>query len=360
MRKAFVKAWAETCSSTGTGSPTMYVPAYKTFLVKPTTFSGPCLATNINVQIEGSIVAPGVSNWGNNDADTWLSFYRIDGLVFTGSGYIDGSGSSWWERSCKFSHKEEIHFSNCNNLTVSNLSIMNSQQMSLVVLRCENVYINQIKITSPEYSPNTDGIHLAASQNVRIEYASISTDDCISIGDETSNVVIDGVTCGPGHGISIGSLGKDQATATVENINISNSHFVNTTNGARIKTWQGGKGYVRSISYENISLSNVSNPIIIDQYYCNTDGNCETHKSAVQISDVKYNNFWGTSASNYAVTLNCSTTVACTDIHLTNINITTVPFSKGNTEAVCINAYGEADGYLNTDMSCLHYVETKF
>lgn len=51
-------------------------------------------------------MAPGVSNWGNNDADTWLSFYRIDGLVFTGSGYIDGSGSSWWERSCKFSHKE--------------------------------------------------------------------------------------------------------------------------------------------------------------------------------------------------------------------------------------------------------------
>ncbi|KAJ4809867.1 Pectin lyase-like superfamily protein [Rhynchospora pubera] len=233
--------------------------------------------------VEGSIVAPEVGKWNNHGAGKWLSFERIDGLVFTGSGSMDGSGSGWWVRTCKFSHTQgcasssptEIHFSRCNDLTVSNLSIMNSPQMSLVVLRCENVYINQLKITSPEYSPNTDGIHLSESQNVRIQNSIIGTgDDCISISDGTSNVVIDGITCGPGHGISIGSLGEDQSTATVEKISVSNSYFFNTTNGARIKTWQGGKGYVRSISYENIALSNVTNPIIIDQYYCLKESGC--------------------------------------------------------------------------------------
>ncbi|KAJ4748778.1 Pectin lyase-like superfamily protein [Rhynchospora pubera] len=223
--------------------------------------------------VEGSIVAPEVGKWNNHGAGKWLSFERIDGLVFTGSGSMDGSGSG----------------------------------LRLVI--------------SDEYSPNTDGIHLSESQNVRIQNSIIGTgDDCISISDGTSNVVIDGITCGPGHGISIGSLGEDQSTATVEKISVSNSYFLNTTNGARIKTWQ---------------------------------------ENAVHISDVKYNNFWGTSSKDYAVTLNCSKTVACTDIHLTNINITTVASSVENTEAACINAYGEADGYLNTDMSCLHYSEIK-
>ncbi|KAJ3708850.1 hypothetical protein LUZ61_012555 [Rhynchospora tenuis] len=236
--------------------------------------------------VEGSIVAPEFGKWNNHSARKWLSFERIDSLVFTGSGSMDGSGS---------------------------------------------------------------GLLLFISDG----------DDCISIGNGTSNVDIDGVSCGPGHGISIGSLGEDQSTATVEKISVSNSHFFNTTNGARIKTWQGGKGYVRSISYDNISFTNVTNPIIIDQYYCLTDNGCPPQKSAVQISNVKYNNFWGTSSKDYAVTLNCSKTVACTDIHLTNINITTVASSVGDTEATCINAYGEADGYLNTDMSCLHYSEIK-
>ncbi|KAJ3683153.1 hypothetical protein LUZ60_013380 [Juncus effusus] len=180
-----------------------------------------------------------------------------------------------------------------------------------------------------------------------------SGDDCISIGDMTSDVVIERVTCGPGHGISIGSLGKDQSSATVEEIHVLNSNFFNTTNGARIKTWQGGKGYAKSISFQNISLSYVENPIIIDQYYCTQD-HCDTHSNAVEISDITYSGFWGTSMNNCAVSLNCSKTVPCTNIQLNNINITSVPFSDKKTEAVCINAYGDTKGYINPEISCLN------
>lgn len=37
---------------------------------------------------------------------------------------------------------------------------------------------------------------------------------------------------------SIGSLGKDGETATVENVCVQNCNFRGTMNGARIKTWQ--------------------------------------------------------------------------------------------------------------------------
>lgn len=93
-------------------------------------------------------------------------------------------------------------------------------------------------IQSPGNSPNTDGIHIQASQNVAITNSKISSgnlhlsifflfflcytlilscfwldlalwftgDDCISIGDYSSNVQIYNIQCGPGHGIRLSLL----------------------------------------------------------------------------------------------------------------------------------------------------------
>lgn len=46
------------------------------------------------------------------------------------------------------------------------------------------------------------------------------------------------VTCGPGHGISIGSLGPDHSKACVSNITVRDIDMHDTMFGARIKTWQ--------------------------------------------------------------------------------------------------------------------------
>ena len=43
--------------------------------------------------------------------------------------------------------------------------------------------------------------------------------------------------CLPGHGISIGSLGKDKTKACVSNVTIWDIMLHNTMNGVRIKTW---------------------------------------------------------------------------------------------------------------------------
>jgi polygalacturonase len=51
-------------------------------------------------------------------------------------------------------------------------------------------------------------------------------------------VFIHDVTCGPGHGISIGGLGKDGTTAVVSGISVQNVKMTGTLTAARIKTWQ--------------------------------------------------------------------------------------------------------------------------
>lgn len=63
-------------------------------------------------------------------------------------------------------------------------------------------------------------------------------DDCISIQTGCSNVFIHNVNCGPGHGVSIGGLGKDDTKACVSNITVRDVKMQNTLNGVRIKTWQ--------------------------------------------------------------------------------------------------------------------------
>lgn len=63
-------------------------------------------------------------------------------------------------------------------------------------------------------------------------------DDCISIQTGCANIYMHNVKCGPGHGISIGGLGKDGTKACVSNITVRDTLMTSTMNGVRIKTWQ--------------------------------------------------------------------------------------------------------------------------
>lgn len=55
----------------------------------------------------------------------------------------------------------------------------------------------------------------------------------------------------------------------VEHIVVTNSVFTNTDNGVRIKTWaKPSNSYARNLIFNNLTMMNVSNPIIIEQEYC--------------------------------------------------------------------------------------------
>lgn len=66
----------------------------------------------------------------------------------------------------------------------------------------------------------------------------VAGDDCISIQTGCNGVKIHNVNCGPGHGISIGGLGRDSTKACVSNITVQDVNMYGTMTGVRIKTWQ--------------------------------------------------------------------------------------------------------------------------
>ncbi|XP_031286368.1 probable polygalacturonase At3g15720 [Pistacia vera] len=346
--QAFLKAWKQLCEAGGTGRPTLEIPASTTFLLKPTLFQGPCNSNDLHLQVLGDIIAPNTTSEWNGNRDCWLCFRDVNGLVIEGSGTINGRGFIWWNTDVKLhtysirkhncTRPRAVHFHNCNNLQITGISLVNSPKSHISINQCTGVSISRIQINSPCDSPNTDGIHISSSTNLDIQHSIIKTgDDCIAVNTGSSFINITGVACGPGHGISVGSLGEDRADDRVEEVHVRDCNFSRTQNGARIKTFRGGSGYARKISFEQITLIDSKNPIIIDQHYTN-DGKRES-SSAVKVSDVTYSGVQGTSAEEQAITLNCSDEIGCFNIKMKKIKISSsVPGKK--THAYCNNAHG--------------------
>ncbi|XP_061348243.1 polygalacturonase-like [Gastrolobium bilobum] len=341
---AFEKAWNEACSTGGD----LVVPESRVYHLKPIKFSGPC-KKNTAFTIYGTIKAwPQMSAY-QKDSRLWIMFETVMNLTVDGGGIFNGNGKKWWQNSCKINEslpcKEAptaVTFYECNNLRVANLMFKNAQQMHVKFQKCNNVRAMNLVVKAPGKSPNTDGIHITETQNIVISNSVIGTgDDCISIVSGSQNVRAKDITCGPGHGISIGSLGAGNSEAEVSNVVVNRATLTGTTNGVRIKTWQGGSGYARNIKFMNIVMRNVTNPIIIDQNYCDKkEGSCQEQESAVGLSNVVYQNIRGTSASEVAIKFDCSKTVPCKGIYLKDVVLT--PEGGGSTLATCENV-----GYVN-------------
>ena len=167
---------------------------------------------------------------------------------------------------------QTMKFDFITNGYVHHMQSINSKQSHFVLFGCENMTLRRLKITAPNDSPNTDGIKIGRSNGINISSVNIGTgDDCIAMLSGTRNVRISDVFCGPGHGISVGSLGKNEGEEDIDDIVVKNCTFSGTSNGVRIKSWESQLKKTLVVSnfvYEDIVMDNVQYPIVIDQDYC--------------------------------------------------------------------------------------------
>uniref|UniRef100_A0A803MF08 Polygalacturonase-like n=2 Tax=Chenopodium quinoa TaxID=63459 RepID=A0A803MF08_CHEQI len=303
--KALEAAWNIACDSTG--ESTIHIPEGEYFVPKSLKFSGKgCRNSKINFVINGTLKAPSDFRVLQN-SKTWVLFEHVNGLTLSG-GVFDAAGAKLW--NCKRSGKEacprgveSLGFVNSQNIEINGITSLDSQLYHIVIDDCQNVKVEGVTISASGHSPNTDGIHVQSSINVTISSSNIATgDDCISIGPGTKNFWIQDITCGPGHGISIGSLGKTLHEAKVYNVTVQTSTFINTENGVRIKSWgRPSDGFVSDVVFQHLTMENARNPIIIDQNYCPNHNDCPGEVSGVRISNVTYDDIHGSSATSIAL-----------------------------------------------------------
>lgn len=325
--EAFVNAFIAACKGPQAKGKTRLVVPQGVFLVSASIYQGPCTASSIVVEILGTIKADtDISNYPDN---AWLIFDSIDNMLITGSGRIDGQGEKVWEyndckRNAACTHlPSAIKFHAVSNTLIRGINMQNAMGFNLHITRSRFIRIKGIRITAPAKSPNTDGIHISRSNNCKIVNTFIGTgDDCISLGQGVVDLSVFKVICGPGHGISVGSLGKYKQEEDVRGFTVTNCTLMGTTNGLRIKTWPGSDpSKASNIVFKNILMRNVENPIIIDQSY--GDGDPVTNPSRVQISDIVFENIIGTTTTPVAVNLMCSKRVPCYNVQLNNVQLRT-------------------------------------
>ncbi|XP_044333960.1 exopolygalacturonase [Triticum aestivum] len=350
--EAFAKAWEKACSLK---DAVLVVTKGRRYKIGPSRFMGPC-KERLVVLMHGTIVAPEEpSEWDPKSPRLWLLFGGLVGARIQGGGVIDGSGSKWWANSCKVDRSKPckgaptaVTIDSCRGVRVRGLTIQNAQQMHLTVSRSRGVRLDGMAIQAPGDSPNTDGIHMGDSSNVSIIDTTIGVgDDCISMGPGTTKVNISGVTCGPGHGISIGSLGRYKDEKDVTDITVKNCVLKGSSNGLRIKSYEDAKSplIASKITYENIKMEDSGNPIIIDQKYC-PYYDCEhKHVSGVILKDITFKNIKGTSSMPVAVLLRCG--VPCQGVVLQDVDLKYM--GEGGSSSKCENAMATYVGYQHPE-----------
>ncbi|GKV04162.1 hypothetical protein SLEP1_g16358 [Rubroshorea leprosula] len=321
--QAFLLAWKDACGFAG--KATVYVPV-GIYMLGQMAFVGPCKGRPI-VHLQGVLRAP---SWFG-PSDSWITFRYINKLVVKGgkTGTLDGQGQFAWKNNDCHSNSNcsplpaTLRFEFVTNSRVHDIRSINSKNSHIVIFGCKNVNMTNIRLTAPQDSPNTDGIKIGSSTNIKIVKSVIGTgDDCVAILAGSRDILISKLFCGPGHGISVGSLGGFPNEKNVAGLIVKNCTISNANNGVRIKTWESPHHSIASgFTFEDIFMNNVQNPIIIDQLYCPHPPCNDQYPSHVQIKDVLYKNIWGTSITEVAVSLKCSSAFPCKNIVMKDINL---------------------------------------
>ncbi|CAI8605983.1 unnamed protein product [Vicia faba] len=351
--QAFMKAFKALCD--GKNGNILLVPEGRSFFLRPTlNFTGPCYSKNINIKINGNLLAPNRNDWGKDCALYWIHFSQITGLTLDGSGVFNGNGEGWWDRVKGSGNcpriPSAIQFDHCDGLQITGLTHINGPGPHIAVTDSNDVTISKIYINSPPNSHNTDGIDLTRTTRVNIHDFSINcADDCVAIKGGAQFVNISQITCGPGnHGISVGSLGGHGAEEFVHHLHVKNCTVNKAASGVKIKTWPGGKGYVSNIMFEDIQVYETNFPVNIDQHYMRNP----EQPQALKISNVTFSNIHGTCVGEDAVVLDCAN-IGCHNINLNKINIVSInPKIPASTK--CKNAHGKATNIISPKGSCVN------
>jgi hypothetical protein len=128
-----------------------------------------------------------------------------DNITLCGPGLVDGQGPSFWTPSGRRKYAPDelwgdvaslylnpkprvspmLEFVNCRQLRVEQVRIENASGWTMRLMSCVGVVVDGVSIKNPVVGPNTDGIDISNSSDVRVANCSIDTgDDAICLKSE--------------------------------------------------------------------------------------------------------------------------------------------------------------------------------
>src|ERR1035441_6342447 len=243
---------------------------------------------------------PVIQEFRQDGHQALVSAVNAQNVSITGEGVIDGNGDSWWHAmrgaapsaapvnlnnganvpgsgiaAGQAARPRLVVFDHCKHVLLTGVTVRNSPFWQIVPYYSDDVVIRNIRVTATLPSPNTDAdaIDPFSSSNVVIDHVYVDTgDDDVAIksglanspgGDDPSkNITITDCTFDHGHGVSIGS----EIAGGAQNIRVERVKFTGTENGIRIKANRDRGADVSNITFKDITMDGVKNPILITEY----------------------------------------------------------------------------------------------
>jgi polygalacturonase len=235
----------------------------------------------------------------------FLSINDAKDVGIMGDGVIDGRGYaklqgkdfSWWEMARKAEPKNERYFttrmivaSHADGLVLYRITLHNSTNFHVSVNQTNGFTAWGVHLLTPTTkgmdARNTDGIDPGSSTNITVAHSWIDNgDDNIAIKTGTTHMSVLDNHFYSGHGMSIGSETYTGDSYLLVD-GLTEDH---TTSGIRIKSNVTRGGPIHDLTYQNICMRGVKNPIAISPYYTNqtTEGYEDPKYTGDRIPDYK-------------------------------------------------------------------------
>ncbi|MGP0038711.1 MAG: glycoside hydrolase family 28 protein, partial [Solirubrobacteraceae bacterium] len=304
-----IQAALDACA--GTGRAVELVPRWDqdAFLSGPLTVhegevlvvdGGTTLYASLNpsaYQIPGSTTCGTISGAGNGCVPFIDLAGSHSGVMGTRGprgemGVIDGRGQmtmlgstlSWWalaeeaKSGGNQNNPKLIESDGADDLTVSDVELANSPMHHVLIQDGRGLTVWGIVVdTRAAGARNTDGVDPLSESDVTIAHNFLQDgDDCIAIksnpGLPSDNITVEDNHCYGTHGISIGSqTGGGVANILVHDDTLSGTDSLGnvstSNNGIRIKSDALAGGVTQQVTYYNICMTGVQNPLCFNPFY---------------------------------------------------------------------------------------------
>ena len=232
-----------------------------------------------------------------------LSGTGISHSGIMGAGAIDGRGGdpilgkglTWWElaHQGKVLDRNQkvpglIVLSQVRDFTMYDITLRDSPRYHVDVRNSDGFTAWGVKIMTPGTARNTDGIDPVSSTNVTITHCYIHAgDDDVAIssrqGGAAAHISVLDNHFYTGHGMSIGS----PTSGGVSHVLVRNLTIDGALNGIRIKSDPSRGGLVQDVTYENVCIHGVTNPIVLTPHYTNFTGAFNPEYRDIFLRDVR-------------------------------------------------------------------------
>jgi polygalacturonase len=219
-----------------------------------------------------------------------------------GEGAIDGRGGAtilgqsetWWD----LAHRAKVTDKNqsvpwmmvlrqADRFTLYKIALRNSPGFHVAVNETDGFTAWGVKIMTPKWARNTDGIDPGSSRNITIAYSFIHTgDDDVAVksgkAGPAQNISILHNHFYSGHGMSIGS----GTSGGVDHMLVDDLTIDGADNGLRIKSDRSRGGLVHHLLYRNVCMRNTANPLVFTPLYTTFGGDQLPVYRDIELDDV--------------------------------------------------------------------------